>query len=151
MRELETDSVPMASRPSFKVAITGGVFYNDKSHLFEVLDALCPTEIAHGGAPGADTLAERWHESRKVPRKLYAAQWAQLQGWAGPIRNGVILEDFRPDLLAVFPGDRGTSNCYGQAKELGIQTLIATSADVILALHAPNKVAAMLALIGRSR
>lgn len=117
-----------------RIAVTGGVAYADREHLFAVLDALHVTELAHGMAPGADTLAGEWAKLRSVPVTEYGAKWGTLQAWAGPIRNGFMLNDFEPDLLVVFSGDRGTANCFGQAKDRGIRTLLACSETVRSAL-----------------
>jgi hypothetical protein len=46
------------------------------------------TEIVSGGAPGIDTAAAIYANSRKVPFKEFPADWKTLGMAAGPIRNG---------------------------------------------------------------
>jgi hypothetical protein len=40
---------------------------------------------------------------------------------AGPVRNSVMLEDFKPDRLLCYPGNVGTTDCARKARKLGIE------------------------------
>jgi len=131
-----------------RVAVTGGRSYTDRRHLYRVLDALSPTEVAHGGADGADLLVGLWAGQRGRPCRVYGARWTSyLRGWAGHARNGLMLRDFSPDLLVVFTGDRGTRDCWTQAKDQGVRYLLACSEKAVRTLDEEDPKAALLALI----
>ncbi len=132
-----------------RLAVTGGLVYTDRAHVYAILDALHPVELAHGGAVGADSLAHDWSIARGVARRVYKAKWS-LGGWGGPIRNGFMLDDFRPDLLVVFSGDRGTFNCLGQAQEREVPYLVACSDGAVEALRAQDPRTALIRLTALS-
>ena len=128
-----------------RIAITGGRDYTDQERLYAVLDALSPTEVAHGGAQGADTLASRWAGERGRRCRVYEARLGSFgRRWAGSIRNGFMLDDFRPELLVVFPGDRGTRDCIGKAQEREIPYLLACSERAVRALSTEDPKGALL-------
>lgn len=117
-----------------RVVVTGGRDYSDKSAVLLVLGALglderdeynMPhhIEIAHGGAPGADTLADDWAIVNWVPVKVYPADWDKHGKRAGILRNIEMLEDFKPHMVVAFPGGRGTENCRKEARKRGITTI----------------------------
>lgn len=81
---------------------------------------LHPIVVIHGGAAGADTIAEAvalehgW-KVVKVP-----ADWGAYGKSAGPIRNREML-DLKPDLVLAFAtpslaASRGTLNCVTEAR-----------------------------------
>lgn len=92
--------------------------------LFDALDVIhleTPvTELAHGGASGADTHAGHWCVFRAIPCRVFEARWEEHGKAAGPIRNELMLADFRPDLVVAFRGGRGTADCIRRARRLGI-------------------------------
>jgi hypothetical protein len=77
--------------------------------------------IIQGGARGADEHARTWAKDRGIPVETYAADWKQYGRAAGPIRNGVMLAESRPDGVVAFPGGSGTADCVRQAKALGLK------------------------------
>ena len=102
-----------------RVLVCGGRNYSDEGRLTEVLDDLKPTEIIHGGARGADSLAEKWAATRQVPCHVYPADWRRHGRAAGPIRNREMLEQSKPDLVVAFPGGRGTAHMVRIARAAG--------------------------------
>jgi hypothetical protein len=51
---------------------------------------------------------------------VYQSQWRVTGKGAGPIRNGLMLDILKPDLVVAFPGNRGTADCIRQAERRGI-------------------------------
>lgn len=78
------------------------------------------TFLAQGGATGVDSSAHDWAESRGVTCASFWAAWDKLGNTAGPIRNRIMLEIVRPDLVVAFPGGAGTLSCVTIAESRGI-------------------------------
>ena len=110
-----------------KVLVCGGRDYADRDHLNAELDRLHAertfTLVIAGGARGADTLAAEWAASRGVPCDVYMADWEGLGRKAGPIRNGRMLAEGKPDLVVGFPGGRGTAHMCRIAREAGVEVI----------------------------
>ena len=120
----------------FKVLVCGGREYTNKEKVFSVLTALGGVPmgdvdnpswlprpdlvIMHGGARGADTLADGWAVTNWVPVEEYRADWDKYGKGAGFIRNKQMLEQGKPDLVIAFPGGRGTNNMIELAREANI-------------------------------
>ena len=73
------------------------------------------TEIAEGGARGADTLARNWARTNGVPCSTYRAEWTRFGTSAGWMRNAEMLAKFNPDAAVPFPGGRGTADMVRRA------------------------------------
>ena len=105
--------------------------YREREALRKVLDywyefhANGDLELAHGGANGADTLAQVWAESNYAPCQVFEADWGHGK-MAGPVRNLRMLMDFAPDFVLQFPGGRGTENCVMTAKRMKIPVVKVT-------------------------
>lgn len=82
----------------------------ERKVFFQVMDHLCPKEIAQGDAAGADALAREWARERKVPCARYKALWNEEGRAAGPKRNRRMFDGFDPNGTVAFPGGRGTSD-----------------------------------------
>jgi hypothetical protein len=83
-----------------------------------VLDAALrsgPVTIIQGGARGADKLAREWAEDRGVGCVTFRADWEKHGPSAGPIRNGQMLSEGKPNLVLAFPGGRGTADMVQRA------------------------------------
>lgn len=98
--------------------VCGGRDYRDQERVFAVLDQMKPTFVIHGGARGADALAENWAISRGVPYARVPAQWERYGRGAGQKRNGWMLQ-LKPDRVIAFPGGRGTAGMVEQADKAG--------------------------------
>lgn len=111
--------------PGYRACVTGGRDFKDQSFVWQTLDTFRLfhdiIELGFGCARGVDRMAWKWAKQRNLPWKRYVADWDGLDNAAGPKRNGVMLRDFQPDILLVFPGGTGTTNCAKQARELEIK------------------------------
>jgi hypothetical protein len=107
-----------------KVVVTGGRDNTDIRAIWATLDeihALHPiTMLVWGGARGADTIASRWADARKVNHMLVSAKWNEHGRAAGFIRNREMLELSGVDMLIAFHGGRGTAHTVKTAREMGI-------------------------------
>ena len=72
--------------------------------------------IIHGGAKGADTLANEFALENNIPVSVFPANWVKYGKAAGVIRNTQMLEEGKPNLVLAFPGGPGTRNMCMQAK-----------------------------------
>ena len=84
--------------------------------------------LFHGGARGADALADQVSTRLNWPVRQMLAQWSRYGVSAGPIRNvemlgaavtlaGQLGEQASVILLA-FPGGKGTEHCIREARKL---------------------------------
>jgi hypothetical protein len=123
-----------------RIVVTGGRAYPDREHIFAALEAIhrvTPiTALAHGDAGeigpltgrlrGADRLAGVWAETKGievVPYPVTREDWKAYGRGAGPRRNRIMLEHFKPDAVVAFPGGNGTADCRRAARERGIEIL----------------------------
>jgi len=139
-----------------RILVTGGRHYRDRQHVYEVLDGLYarfgPLLVVHGGARGADTLADDWVTSRKarglaVDREVHEARWydpcrqscrpghRKARGHAssycpaaGEYRNHE-MGDLGARGFVAFPdpGSVGTHRMINYAKAKGIPDLLAVA------------------------
>lgn len=113
-------SRPIPER-NIRVLVCGGRNYNDRAAVYRELDDLERshgiTLVIHGGAPGADDLAESWAISRCVPHRWFTAEWTRLGKAAGPARNARMLAEGKPDVVLAFPGGRGTADSEADRSE----------------------------------
>jgi len=108
-----------------KVLVCGGRNFNDYTRLFVALRVAEQfhgkiTEIIHGGASGADTLAGQYAALWGIPCTVFPADWKTHGRAAGPIRNALMLEQGAPDRVVAMPGGRGTQDMVKKAKAAGI-------------------------------
>lgn len=124
----------------YKILVCGGRNYTDYTTLSKVLNSLAerhsenyhpldnwlPTDILiiHGGAKGADSLADKWAVNHFAQIKEYPAEWETYGKAAGPIRNKYMLLNSEPDIVVAFPGGRGTAHMIKTAKNEGYNVLI---------------------------
>src|SRR5262249_4705180 len=106
-----------------RVLVCGGRRYDDNTTLSSRLNALHAersiTLVIHGGAAGADRLAQHWAVDNGVEFVAFAPDWSRHALAAGPMRNAKMLRDGRPDLVLAFPGGRGTIDMVRQAEAAG--------------------------------
>lgn len=115
-----------------RVLVTGGRYYADRRTLVDVLDALHRERpvslLIQGGARGADQLARQWAAARTVACQTYNAKWDDIDApkaiiktgrngepynaRAGIDRNVDMLARGNPEVVVVFPGNRGTSHMF---------------------------------------
>jgi hypothetical protein len=102
------------------VVVTGGRDFEDQRLVATAIEALAPSILIHGNAPGADTLCGFYAASKGIPVLAVPALWDVYGKPAGVLRNGwmrEIAEDMaRPHVptLLHFPGGAGTANMVTQ-------------------------------------
>lgn len=108
------------------VLVCGGRDYADRERVRQVLLEGHLREriglLVHGGADGADRLADEWARANCVHVAEVRALWSHLGKAAGPIRNGVMLL-LRPDVVVAFPGGHGTADMVRQARAAGVRVV----------------------------
>lgn len=117
--------VPVEVATGMRVLVCGGRNYTDYWTVFEVLDGQHKASpialIIEGGALGADRFARRWAQERGIPFKTFEADWKTYGKAAGPLRNGDMLCEGRPDLIIAFPGGPGTAGMVALARKANLQ------------------------------
>jgi len=104
-----------------RVLVCGGRNFDDAERVAIALNGITPTEVAQGGASGADYLALAWCRRHGIPCRTYTADWESDGRAAGPLRNQAMLEDFRPDMVLAFPGGNGTRDMVRKARKAGVK------------------------------
>lgn len=106
-----------------KVLVCGGRFFDDRDMAFFTLDRMAADAelIVHGGARGADTLAQEWADDRGVCCMVYPADWKKYGPSAGPRRNQLMLDAEKPDLVIAFPGGVGTKDMVTKARAADVR------------------------------
>lgn len=105
------------------VILTTMIFLFDK--LSELYNTHGPfATVIHGCAPGVDTQAEIWAASYGCKVLGFRAEWQRWGKAAGPMRNGRMIREGKPDLVIAFPGGRGTNNMKKQARENNIKVIL---------------------------
>ena len=123
----------MVSRPDriadiFVLLITGGRDYSDAETLYSTLDEILAQvkdrdqglRIVHGGAKGADSLADQWATERGVYVTRVPADWNRQGRQAGFLRNQRMLDDYPIDGVLAFPGGTGTADMVSRAQKAQI-------------------------------
>lgn len=115
-----------------RLLVCGGRTYNDRTHLFTWLKNFDRehgpiTVLIHGGANGADRLADQWARGHGINVQVFPAEWTRLGNAAGPIRNELMLVEGKPDAVAAFPsvrrraGGGGTQDMINRANNAGVK------------------------------
>lgn len=115
-----------------KAIICGGREYNNRSAVFDYLDAFNKqiklTHVVTGGARGADALGADWAASRGVEQTVMRAEWLKHGRSAGLIRN-IAMASTNPDLVIAFPGGNGTKHMVLTAMKRQIHVVFPRPAD----------------------
>jgi predicted Rossmann-fold nucleotide-binding protein len=102
-----------------RVIVCGGRDYQDIEAVRTALRFLPPgTVIVHGGARGADSLADRVAEELDFSIEVFRARWDTEGRAAGVFRNQRML-DSGCDCVIAFPGGRGTADMVCRAEAAG--------------------------------
>lgn len=113
-----------------KILACGDRFWNDKEKIRARLSVLPQgTEIIHGAARGADSIAGMLARALGFSVRAFPADWNKHGKAAGPIRNRLML-DQKPDLVIAFHSNlaesRGTKDTVEEAKRRGITVELIT-------------------------
>ncbi len=107
-----------------KIALSGGLDYNDHRLIWAKLDQVHAKHpdmvLLHGGSPrGAERIAARWADHRKVPQIAFKPDWHRHAKAAPFKRNDAMLEVL-PIGVMVFAGSGIQANLADKARKLGI-------------------------------
>lgn len=83
--------------------------------------------VIHGGADGADKIADRVARRLGIRVVVEEADWDQYGKAAGPIRNQKMLDDHNPDVVYAFRAhgkSNGTDHMVAISRKAGIQTYV---------------------------
>jgi hypothetical protein len=112
-----------------KILITGSRVWSDvdvvRRALFDALPGMYinapDITVIHGGAPGADTIADILAHGLGMNVEEYPARWDLYRDGAGPIRNQYMVDLGAAVCLAFpFPSSKGTWDCMDRAEAAGI-------------------------------
>jgi hypothetical protein len=82
------------------------------------------TEVISGCARGVDKLGEQWADERKIPVKIFPAEWDLYGRRAGAIRN-CNMAKYAEGLVAVWDGEsRGTEHMIKEATRRGLKVYV---------------------------
>lgn len=111
-----------------KILVCGGRDFKDgwKMHLLIDKYHNGDATIIHGGARGADLLADKYAKKRELDCLVFKADWNKYGKSAGPIRNQQMLDEGNPDLVIAFPTKNsvGTWDMIRRSKKAGIETVV---------------------------
>lgn len=107
-----------------KIALTGGLDFNDHQLIWAKLDQVHTKHpdmvLLHGGSPkGAERIAARWADHRKVPQIAFRPDWPK-HAKAAPFKRNDQMLHVLPIGVMVFPGTGIQENLADKAKKLGI-------------------------------
>lgn len=107
-----------------KVAVTGGLDFNDHTLIWGKLDQVHAKHpdmvLLHGGSPkGAELIAARWADHRKVTQIAFKPDWTK-HAKAAPFKRNDLLLEALPIGVLVFPGSGIQDNLADKARKLGI-------------------------------
>jgi len=108
-----------------RVLVCGGRDYDDQGEVWSALSDLRARfgrlTVIQGGATGADMLAREWAFRQSSVRLINEpADWQKHGKAAGTIRNQLMVDEYRPELVLAFPGGRGTADMVRRAKAAGV-------------------------------
>ena len=109
-----------------KIAFSGGDTADHKQ-IWAKLDQIHTKHpdmvLLHGGSPkGAEKIASRWADSRKVPQVAFKPDWTK-HAKAAPFKRNDAMLDVLPVGVLVFPGNGIQENLADKAKKLGIPVM----------------------------
>jgi hypothetical protein len=107
-----------------KIAFTGGLDFNDHRLIWDKLDQVFAKHadmvLLHGGSPkGAERIAARWADHRKVPQIAFKPDWTK-HAKAAPFKRNDAMLDALPIGVLVTPGSGIQANLADKARRLGI-------------------------------
>lgn len=107
-----------------RIAFAGGAEFQDYRVVWRILDATkvkYPDMILlHGGTPkGAELIAAKWAENRKVTQVVFKPDWKAHNKAAPFKRNDALLETIPVGIVAC-PGNGITDNLVDKARKMGI-------------------------------
>ena len=107
-----------------KVALTGGADFNDHRLIWAKLDQVHDKHpdmvLVHGKSPkGAEKIASRWADTRKVPQVAFKPDWTK-HARAAPFKRNDQMLNVVPIGVVIFPGTGIQDNLADKARKMGI-------------------------------
>jgi hypothetical protein len=107
-----------------KITFSGGADFNDHRLIWDRLDKVHAKHpdmvLMHGGSPkGAERIAARWADHRKVPQIAFKPDWTK-HAKAAPFKRNDQMLDVLPIGVMLFPGNGIQENLGDKARKLGI-------------------------------
>jgi hypothetical protein len=116
-----------------RLLVFGTRTFSNRESLYQILDDFDRGQrvslVIEGEAPGADTLARDWANSRGIEVAKFPAAWDIHGRAAGPIRNRQMVMQGKPDTAIGFVDKpivytKGSKNMYNQLIKAGIPVSI---------------------------
>jgi hypothetical protein len=112
-----------------RVLICGSRKYRNAAAIARYVAALpTGTVVIHGGAAGADSLAELYARENGLATEAYLADWDRYGRGAGPVRNKRMLDKGLPTKVVAFVSDPtnspGTANMVLQSLARGLPVAV---------------------------
>jgi hypothetical protein len=102
-----------------KIAITGSRNWADADLIAAELEKLNISELLHGGAMGADTLAATWAERQGIPTRVFLPDYPKHGKRATHIRNWELVQA-ADGVVAFWDGaSKGTQSTIDKARKAG--------------------------------
>ena len=104
-----------------KIAVTGGLDFNDHRLIWDRLDKVHAKHpdmvLLHGGSPkGAEFIAAKWADNRKVPQIAFKPDWTK-HAKAAPFKRNDAMLDVLPIGVMVVPRHRDPGQSRRQGEE----------------------------------
>lgn len=107
------------------IIVTGSREWANVAVIESVLTDACPDLVVHGGAQGADQIADDWAKANGIDRDVFRANWTAFGKSAGPVRNGRMLKAYQHARVVAFPlKGPGTKDCIKQARALRMEVFV---------------------------
>ena len=125
-----------------RILVTGDRHWTDKFFINKILREIwyeldefgIPLVIIHGCAKGADSIAGEIGEKQGLEVIKFPASWHKHGRAAGPIRNQLMLDEGKPDLVIAFHDNiiesKGTKDMVNRAQKAGIETRVYSHSTV---------------------
>ena len=106
------------------MAGTSCIDFNDHRRIWDKLDRVHAKHpdmvLLHGGSPkGAELIAAKWADHRKVPQIAFKPDWTK-HAQAAPFKRNDAMLNVLPIGVMVFPGTGIQDNLADKAKKFGI-------------------------------
>jgi len=89
--------------------------------------------VIEGECKGADKIARRICQDRKISYEAFFAQWKEYGLAAGMKRNTRMLIEGKPDLIVAFftniAESKGTKNMINQGLDVGVEVLLVSESN----------------------
>ena len=109
------------------VIVTGSRKWTRRAGIYQLLDALQPQRVVHGGANGVDAFAHAWCKKKGRISIVYFPDYSQGDG--APLRRNIkMLEDW-PSAVVLgvpLPESRGTWYTMKNAEDRGMKVINGT-------------------------